>query len=162
MTATKKTILQEAKKFSNEIVDSICVTGETISDQDVITRGKKRLLDRFTIEESWEALAGELLKSTYTKTCDSRNVSSVLARQKNNEMFPEALHESVFHQNGETIPFDAAQFDVVQLQEDYWIDNKIRADSAFARNMETIRAIKLVMLEKSVTAGEALRIIRGE
>ena len=121
---------------------------------------RKELEEACTQEELLDAILNDAIADGWKKITKAGSVSSVLAQKSHKEMFPLELDKANIHLNGDTVGFRSAGVDVIEAQERAYIDNKIKQDQAFARNMSVIGPVRSLMLEQQCSSGEALDILR--
>ena len=162
MTITnKKAVSQIINKIGHEQYEKIIKSGKAKSDPAVSKAIQKQLLSSFSEDELLDAILLDAISDAWKKITKQGSISSILARKQQGEAFPVELDQANIHLAGDTVGFRDAGIDVVDQQERAYIDNKIKQDTAFARNMGVIGPIRALMLENSCTAGEALDILRA-
>jgi len=156
----KKAVNQIINKIGHEQYEKLIASGKPKSDAAIARSIKKVLNTSFSEEELLDAILGDAITDGWKKITKQGSVSSVLAKKQQGEAFPVELDRANIHMGGDTVSLRSAGIDVVEQQERAYIDNKIKQDSAFARNMGVIGPIRSLMLENGCTAGEALDILR--
>jgi hypothetical protein len=156
----KKMVSQIINKIGHEQYEKMLKNGKGKSDAVIHRAIMKELNSSFTNEELIDAVLGDAVADGWKKITKQGSISSVLAAKSQEEAFPLELDRANIHMNSTTVPLRDAGVDVVELQERAYIDNKIKQDKAFARNMSVIGPIRSLMLENGCTAGEAMDILR--
>lgn len=109
------------------------------------------------IEEMISAYAEESLK----EIAKSKGISAALLNTKQEQLFGEHMLDAIIYQDGEVVKLRDANHDQVSLQMNAIIDDKIKKDRAFIRNMEFLRPVIGVMQSSGVSAADALAILRS-
>lgn len=156
----KKMVSNIINKISHEQYEKMLATNKAKGDAAVHRAIIKELTASFSNEELLDAVLRDAVADGWKKITKAGSVSAILAAKSQKDAFPIQLDKANIHINGSTIGLRAADVDVIESQERAYIDNKIKQDTAFARNMSVIGPIRSLMLENSCSAGEALDILR--
>jgi hypothetical protein len=157
----KKMVSQLINKVSHEQYDKMLNAKKGKSDAVVHRAIRKELEEACTQDELLDAILSDAIADGWKKITKAGSVSTVLAQKAHKEMFPVELDKANIHLNGDTVAFRSADVDVIEAQERAYIDNKIKQDKAFARNMSVIGPVRSLMLEQQCSSGEALDILRS-
>lgn len=156
----KKMVSQLINKVGHEQYDKMISSERGKSDRVVHRAIRKQLQEVCSADELLDAILDAAIAEGWNKITKAGSVSSVLAAKSHKDLFPAELDNANIHLNGDTVGLRSAGVDVIEAQERAYIENKIKQDRAFARNMSVIGPLRSLMLENGCSSGEALDILR--